>query len=324
MLKDCRSLYWLVVVLVGILSSASAAAGTFPERPLRLLVPFPAGGALDSMARIFAREITLASGQPVVVENKGGASGIIGAEQAARAEPDGYTILLASNTHVANKFLFKRLAYDPVTDFKAVSLYKKPSPMILAVAAAAPYRSLAELTRAAGERPGSMTFASGSASSRVAAELYQRLAGLDILHVPYKGNQEAINEVVAGRVDMTFVDVTTFVPMMKAGKLRPLVIMADEPLPVLRGVPTALQAGFPELSLSTWGVFLLPARTPDAIADRWHALIGAASKSEAMQQYLRATNSLAFDPSRAEVAAFIQAEAERWGSIIRNVGIEPQ
>ena len=317
-----RLLAALAVSALATMSHAVWAA--FPDKPIRVLVPFPAGSATDTSARILGAEISKATGQPVIVENKPGANGSIATEQVAKAVPDGYTILLTSNTHLANKFLFKHIRYDPIGDFKSIALYKKPSPLVLVVGESSPYRSLAEITAAAKSAPGKLTYGSGNSSSHVAGEMYKQLIGSDILYVPYKGNPEALSEVAAGRVDMMFADATSFLPLMSAGKLRVIMAAGTERLPLIPNVPTAAEAGLAALKIGSWGMFLAPARTPDAIADKLNALINAAVKTPAAARYFAATNSEGFAGTRKDLDNFMASESTKWGGIIRNANIQPE
>jgi tripartite-type tricarboxylate transporter receptor subunit TctC len=313
----------------GAIALAAAGAGAseplaFPNKPIRLLVPFPTGSGTDVAARIIAGEVGRATGQGVVVENRPGANGMIATGQVARAAPDGYTMLITSNSHVANRHLFKRLPYDPIADFKAVAMYRKPTPLVLAVGPGSRYRAIGELAAAARAPGAKLSYASGNSSSHVAGELFRQVTGADMLYVPYKGNAEAMTEVAAGRVDMIFADLGAFLEVGQGLKLVPLVVTGVESLPVLKGVPTSADAGLGRLLISSWGVFLVPSGTPDAVADRLHQLIGAAVRTPAMQQYLVSSNSVAHDPPRAEIESFLRAELVYWGAIIQKAGIEPQ
>lgn len=307
-----------------LMAAPSFAAAQFPNKPITVLVPFATGSGSDTFARIFGNEITRETGQVVIVSNKPGADGTIATREAASAKPDGYTILLTSNTHVVNKFLLKSLPYDPIGDFKAIALYKKPSPLVLVVASSSPYHSLAELTKAIQENPEKFSYGSGNSSSRVGAELYKQLIGSDILYVPFKGNAQGLQEVAAGRVDLMFSDIGAFIPLWQAGKLRPLAVTSTEELPFLKGVPTSAEAGLPKLQIASWGVFLAPAGTPDEIVDRLHDLIATAVKSEAVQTHLAATNSIPFSPPRAQVLPFMQEQTQQYAEIIKKAGIEPK
>jgi len=314
-----------------VISAAMCAAGTaiasgsgFPEKPITLLIPFPVGSGTDSTARVVAQEISKASGQSVVVDNKPGASGFIATRMVATAPADGYTVLMTSNTHYANKFLFKSLPYDPIGDFDTVAVVREPSPLVLVVGASSPYKTLDDLTRAAREKPGALTYASGNSSSRVGAELYKQLIDADILYVPYKGNAEGLNEVAAGRVDMIFSDVGAMRPMYEAGKVRPIAITGTQKLGFLKGVPTSAEAGLPELQIGSWGVVLAPKGTPEPALEKLNQLFSDTVDTQSVQRLIAATDGVPARMSRAEIDAFVKAEMEKWGTIIQKAGIPPQ
>lgn len=305
-------------------NAGAAPQAGFPEKPITLLIPFPVGSGTDSTARVVAQEMSKASGQSVVVDNKPGASGFIAARMAATAPADGYTVMMTSNTHYANKFLFKSLPYDPIEDFETVAVVREQSPLVLVVGASSPYRTLDDLTRAARENPGKLTYASGNSSSRVGAELYKQLIEADILYVPYKGNAEGLNEVAAGRVDMIFSDVGAMRPMYEAGKVRPIVITGKQKLAFLKGTPTSEEAGMPELEIGSWGVVLAPKGTPEPILEKLNALISDTVETESVKRLIAATDGVPARMTRAEIDAFVRAELEKWGRIIQKAGIPPQ
>nr|MBF0681500.1 tripartite tricarboxylate transporter substrate binding protein [Pseudomonas sp.] len=301
-----------------------ASETKFPERPITLLIPFPVGSGTDSTARVVAQEISQASGQSMIVDNKPGANGFIATRMAATAPADGYTVLMTSNTHYANKFLFKSLPYDPIGDFDTVAVVREPAPLVLVVGASSPYKTLDDLTRAAREKPGALTYASGNSSSRVGAELYKQLIDADILYVPYKGNAEGLNEVAAGRVDMIFSDVGAMRPMYEAGKVRPIAITGTQKLAFLKGVPTSAEAGLPELQIGSWGVVLAPKGTPEPVLEKLNQLFSNTIDTESVQRLIAATDGVPARMTRAEIDAFVNAEMEKWGTIIQKAGIPPQ
>ena len=313
------------------ITAALCATGTsiasevsFPEKPITLLIPFPVGSGTDSTARVVAQEISQASGQSMIVDNKPGASGFIATRMAATAPADGYTVLMTSNTHYANKFLFKSLPYDPIGDFDTVAVVREPAPLVLVVGASSPYKTLDELTRAAREKTGALTYASGNSSSRVGAELYKQLIDADILYVPYKGNAEGLNEVAAGRVDMIFSDVGAMRPMYEAGKVRPIAITGTQKLAFLKGVPTSAEAGLPELQIGSWGVVLAPKGTPEAVLEKLNQLFSSTIDTEPVQRLIAATDGVPARMTRKEIDTFVRTEMEKWGTIIQKAGIPPQ
>ena len=305
-------------------SRALAAEDAYPSKPVKFVLPFPPGSGTDIQGRAVAAEMSKATGQAVIIENRAGGNGFIATEQVARSAPDGYTALMTSNTHVANKFLFKSIPYDPIRDFKSVTLLKKVSPLVLVVAANSEFRTLADVTRKARQSPGALSFGSGNSSSRVAAEMYKRLIGADMLYVPYKGNPEALNDVATGRVDLMFSDAVSFLPLMRAGRLRALVSTGAEKPPQLLDVPTSAEEGMPALEIGSWGMVVLPAQTPDAIAEKLNAIICAALRTEAVKRSFYLGNAEAFGSSRAELDRFLAAELVKWSDAIRKAGIAPE
>ena len=304
-------------------SWALAADDVYPAKAVKFIIPFPPGSGTDLQGRVIAAEMTKAIGQPVIIENKAGANGFIATQQVARAAPDGYTALMTSNSHLANKFLFKSIPYDPIGDFKSVTLLKKVSPLVLVVSANSPFKTLADVTRAAKSRS-ALSYGSGNSSSRVAGEMYKQLIGADILYVPYKGNPEALNDVATGRVDLMFSDAVSFLPLLRAGRLRALVSLGAEKPPQLPDVPTSAEAGLPNFDIGSWIMVLLPAQTPDAIAEKLNAITRAALRTDAVKQSFYQGNSEAYGTSRSELDRFLAAELAKWGDAIRKAGIAPE
>ena len=316
-----RAAHRAVLLLAAMLWTAAASAA-FPEKAIRVLVPFPPGSGTDQVARLVGNEIARATGHSVVVENRPGASGFIATEIVAKAPADGYTILLTSNTHIVNKFLFRKLPYDPIGDFRSVSLYKKATPLVLVVAAHSPMKTLTDVTARA--REGKLSFASGNTSSRVGGELYRQLINVDLLYVPYKGNPEALTDVAAGRVDIMFADASTFIPLVQAGKLRAIVSAGPERISNPAGIPTSIEAGLPGLVIGSWGMFLAPRATPEEVAERLNELVVAALKSEALQRHFAANNAEAFVGTRADLDRYMASEIKLWGAVITRAGIQPE
>lgn len=313
-----------MVMQCGLAGISFASEATFPEKPITLLVPFPVGSGSDSTARVVAQEVSKASGQTVVVENKPGANGFIATRTAARARPDGYTLLLTSNTHYANEYLFKNVPYDPLGDFEPLAVIREASPLVLVVGASSPYKTLDDLSKAARAKKDGLTYGSGNSSSRVGAELYKQQINAKILYVPYKGNAEALNDAAAGRVDMVFADVGAMRPLYEAGKIRPLAITGSQKMPFLKGVKSSAELGLPGLDIGSWGIFLAPKGTPTAVLDKLHQWISDSAKAEPVKQLIASTDGIVANMSREQVGQFVQSEMKKWGAIIQKAGIEPQ
>lgn len=302
---------------------AHAQAG-YPNRPVSFVVPFAAGSATDQLARALGQSLTEQTGQPVVVDNRAGASGMLAAQHAARAAADGYTVLITTNTtQSANPHLYKKLPYDPVKDLAPVSGLGKGG-QVLVVRAESPHTSVAELLAAARKAPGRLSFGSGSSSSRVAGELFQQMAGVQLLHVPYKSNPLAITDLLGGQIDMMFADASTGVPQVQAGKLRALGVTPLQRMAVLPDVPTIAQAGVQGYDMGYWFGAYVPAGTPAAVVARLNGVFANALKTPALQQFFEKSAGVPFPTSPDELARFQAAETEKWGRVIKAAGIEPE
>lgn len=303
---------------------ASAQAPAYPAKAITFVVPFAAGSATDQLARALGQSVSADTKQPVVVDNKGGASGMIAAQAVAKAAPDGYTVLITTNTtHAANEHLYKKLSYDPVKDFAPVTGLGKGG-QVLVVNASAPYKSLAELLDFARKNPGKLSFGSGSSSSRMAGEMLKQLAHVDILHVPYKSNPLAITDLLGGQIDMMITDTSTGVPQIKSGKLRALGYSTQKRGAQLPDVPTIAEAGVKGYDMGYWFAAYVPAGTPAPIVARLNELLGAATKSAAAKSFFDNAGSEAWTTTPDELAKFQAAETQKWGKVIKAAGIEPE
>jgi tripartite-type tricarboxylate transporter receptor subunit TctC len=301
-----------------------AQGGKYPDKPLTLIVPFAAGSATDQLARALGQSITEQTKQAVVVDNKAGASGMLAAQAAARAAPDGYTVLITTNTtHAANEHLYKKLPYDPVKDFAPVSGLGKGG-QVLVVAADSPHKSVAELVAFAKKNPGKLTFGSGSSSSRVAGELFQQMAGAELLHVPYKSNPLAITDLLGGQIAMMITDTSTGVPQIKAGKLRALGVSTAKRLPMLPDVPTIDEAGVKGYDMGYWFGAYVPAQTPASVVQRLNDLLAAALKTPQIKTFFDTSGGEPFPTTPEQLAKFQQDETQKWGRVIKKAGIEPE
>lgn len=306
------------------LASPLAQAQDYPTKAITFIVPFAAGSATDQLARALGQSITEQTGQPVVADNKPGASGIVAAQLASRAAADGHTVLITTNTtQAANQHLYKKLPYDAVKDFAPVTGLGKGG-QVLVVNATAPYQNVAELIAAAKKTPGRLTFGSGSSSSRVAGEMLKQLAGVDIIHVPYKSNPLAITDLLGGQIDLMITDVSTGIPQIKAGKLRPLGYSTRTRSTMLPEVPTIAEAGVAGYDMGYWFAAYVPAKTPPAVVARLHSLLTQAVKSEAARAFFDNSGSEPWTTTPDELASFQAAETGKWGKVIQAAGIEPE
>ena len=306
------------------LSPLAFAQGEYPNKAVTFVVPFAAGSATDQLARALAQSITEQTKQPVVVENKGGASGMIAAQAVAKAAADGYTVLITTNTtHAANEHLYKKLSYDPVKDFTPITGLGKGG-QVLVVPATSAYQSVADLLSYAKANPGKLSFGSGSSSSRVAGEMLKQLAGVDILHVPYKSNPLAITDLLGGQINLMITDVSTGVPQIKAGKLRALGYSTQKRSAQLPDVPTIAEAGVKGYDMGYWFAAYTPANTPAPVAAKLNQLLANAVNSSAAKSFFDMSGSEAWTTSPTDLAKFQAAETSKWGQEIKAAGITPE
>jgi tripartite-type tricarboxylate transporter receptor subunit TctC len=317
----------LAVLIAAAIAATGPTAGAqtpYPAKPLNFVVPFAAGSATDQFARALGQSVTEQSKQPVVVDNKAGASGMIAAQFVAKAPADGYTVLITTNTtHAANEHLYKKLSYDPVKDFVPVTGLGKGG-QVLVVRADAPYKTVADLLAKARKEPGKLSFGSGSSSSRVAGELFKQLSKTDILHVPYKSNPNAITDLLGGQIDFMITDTATGVPQVKAGKLHALGVSTTKRSPQLPDVPTIDEAGVKGYEISYWFAAYLPAGTPAPVVARLRDLLVAATRSAAAKTFFDTSGAEAWTTSSDELAKFQAAETVKWGNVIKGAGIVPE
>lgn len=313
--------FWATLVSTG---AALAQAPDYPNRPITFLVPFAAGSATDQIARAIAHSVTTQTRQPVIVDNRGGASGLIAAQEAARAAGDGYTVLITTNTtQTANPHLFKKLPYDPEKDFRPVTGLGRGG-QVLVVRADAPYRTVADLVARARAEPGRLSFGAGNSSSRVAGELFKQLSRTDILYVPYKSNPNAITDLLGGQIDSMVVDTITGLPHIESGKLRALGVSTTRRLARLAGTPTIDEAGVKGYDIGYWFAAYLPAAASPAVVEKLRALLIDATRSPQAKSFFDATGTEAWTTTPQELAQFQAQDSRKWGGVIRAAGIQPE
>ena len=303
-----------------------AQAQSYPDRPIRLIAPFPAGGLADVLARAIGDEISKSLAQPVIVENRAGAGGNTGADAVAKAAPDGYTLLMSSaGILTANPFLYAKMPFDADTAFVPVSNVADMS-MLLVVHPKVEAKTLAEFVALAKAQPGKINFGSPGigTTGHLGLAMFMHAAGVQIAHVPYRGAAPAVQDLIAGQIDGVVDNPPTVLPHINAGKLRPLAVAANERLALLPDVPTAAEAGVPSYQASSWFGVVAPAGTPPAIVARLHQAIAAAVRVPAMQERFAKTGARLLGDSPQEFAARIRAERVRWGEIIKAANIAPQ
>jgi tripartite-type tricarboxylate transporter receptor subunit TctC len=321
-----RALRLIPLVLGVVLAPRPAGAqapDSWPGKPVRFILPFPPGGGTDILGRLIAERLTANLGQPVVTENRGGAGGNVGAEAAAKSAPDGYTIVLVAPSLTISPSLYSKLNYDPVKDFAPVSLVATV-PNVMVTNPAVPANTLAEFIRLAKSKPGEMNFGSGGSgtSNHLAGELFNIVAGVKLVHVPYKGVNLAMNDVLSGRIQLVVIGIPATVPNIKAGKLRALALVAPRRSPVLPDVPTVAEAGLPNFEVTTWYGILAPAGTPKAIVVRLNAELAKIMHSPELKDRL---DALATDPVTStpeEFAGLIKREIVKWREVVREAGLK--
>ncbi len=306
-----------------LLATPLAAPALAQGAAIRLVVPFPAGAATDLRARQFAEPLSELLGQPVVVDNRGGANGVLGAEAVARARPDGLTLLYTANTtHASNPALLRRLPYDPIADFTPIFLVSE-GPMFLVIHPAIPARSVPELVAFARGRAGGLNAGFGSASARVGAAMFAHLAGIEATHVPYRANPAGIADVIAGRLDYMVLDSTTAMPQIAEGRVRALGVTSAERLAVAPDVP-ALAEFFPAMVITTWTGMFGPAGLPAPILARLVTAMDTASARPALLERLSGDGSIMRRWGPERFSEFLLRDIERWRTAVRQAGIEPE
>ena len=311
-----------IAILLTCITASPLAAETYPNRPIRFIFPFPPGGPTDILGRIIGQKLAERLGQPVVPENKPGAGANIGLEIGAKAKPDGYTITLASPSLSISPTLYKKLNYDSVKDFAPISLVAE-IPNVLLVPSSSPIKSLKELIAYAKANPGKLNFGSGGigTSNHLASELLKTLAQINIVHVPYKGSNQAMIGMMGGEVGMVVVGIPPSQGQIKAGKVRALAVLSEERLPAFPNIPTAKEAGIDNFEVTTWYGILAPAGTPREIVTR---LNGELVKIIAMPDTKEKMQNAGFEPLSStpeKFAEFIKTEIVRWGKVIKDANI---
>ncbi len=315
-----RKIFLIAAFLGAALPAARFAAAqgeTYPARPLRLIVAFPPGGSVDVVARLVAPHLSQSLGQPVVIDNRSGASGNIGTELAARAKPDGYTLLIHTIPFVANVHLYSPLPYDPLADFAPVCLLSS-SPSVLVVHLSVPARSVGELLQLARSKPGALNYsAAGGTNPHIAGELFNMLGKVDIVAIQYKGGGPALVAVLGGEIGITFPNISEAVPHVGAGRLRALGVTGARRAAALPEVPTIAESGVPGYEFSTWHGVLAPRGTPGEIVALLNAKLKAALRSPELSARFAQMGLDVIASSPEEFSAHLKKEIEKWGKLIR-------
>lgn len=310
------------LLLAAAATSFAQTAATFPNKPMRIIVPFAAGTTTDQAARYIAQKIFDQYKQPVIVENKAGANGFIALQYLLGLPADGYAFTIGTNTtHAANAALFKKIPYDPVADFVPLSGVTIGG-VVLVVATTTPASNVQELLALAKKKK--MTFGSGNSSSRAGGEVLRELAGADILHVPYKALPAALTDLIGGQIDMIFGDAPAVMPLVKSGKLRALGVSTKERMPGYEEIPTIAEQGVTGYETNGWLAAFAPKGTPPDVADKLSKMISDVMRTQDAATYFGANAWKPIPSTRNELASFQKAEIARWARLVKNAGIEPE
>jgi len=321
LLRFVRPLFCLLVVLLS-LAPVPADAQSYPAKPIRIVVPFPAGGPLDVTARAIGQKLSEAWGQPVVIDNRPGAGGNIGADLVAKSAPDGYTILEgALSTHAVNVSLYGKMPYDPLKDFAPITLVAT-TPNVLVVNPGLPVHSVTELVAYAKAHPGALSFGSGSNGSagHLAGELFKMEAGVDMVHVPYKGAAPALQGLLAGDTQLMFDNLASSTPQLKAGRLTALAVTTARRTALMPELPTLAESGLPGFDITTWWGFLAPAGTPKEIVAKWNAEVVRILSTAEMKAFFAQQGAEPAPTTPDQFAELIRSEIPKYAKIVKASG----
>lgn len=310
---------WLGVVCAFLLCGVSAAqAQGYPSRPIRTIVPYAAGGGADALARLIGPRLAERLGQQVIVDNRPGGNTVIGTDAAAKAKPDGYTMVFVTITHAVNASLMKKLPYDSVKDFTPViQIYAQP--LVVVTHPSMPLKSIRQLIDLARARPGQIGFASSGdgGAPHLAGELFKKLTNVDIVHIPYKGAGPASIDVVGGHVPLMFGPIVTVLPHIKSGRLNALAVTTSRRIQALPHLPTVTESGVPNYDISSWTGVLFPAGTPQEIVERINSEMQRILETPAAREQLTAEGTEIIGGSAADFARFIRAEIDKWATVLK-------
>jgi tripartite-type tricarboxylate transporter receptor subunit TctC len=317
---SARWLRWLCLALLAFVCTG-AGAQPYPQRPIRMIVPYSAGGGVDIVARTLAQELSKRVGQPVIVENKPGAGSNIGSDAVAKAQPDGYTLLMASPANAINARLYAKMPYNPSRDLTPIALVGSvPSVLIAHPSVAA--KTVVELVALAKQKPGALTYGTGGSgtSEHLSAEMFKSAAGVDLVHVPYKGGSAVLTDLIGGQISLMFVNQISAVPLVKSGKVRALAVASDMRSPALPEVPTFIEQGLPNFRVSVWWGVMGPANLPQDIVSHLNQEIVAALASAQMKEKLDALTAQAIGGTPEQFADFFASELVKWARVVQASG----
>lgn len=320
-----RFVYAAAAVLSA-LAVSSPAQAAWPERPITIIVPFPAGGGTDTFARPLAQQLGVQLGQSVVVDNRGGAGGTLGAGVAARAVNDGYTFFMGGAHHAVAPSIYKKLSYDIQKDFTPVALLAQPPQVIVVNTKNLPVNNLKEFIEKAKADPSAVNFGSAGMGSthHLAGELFALKTGIELTHVPYQGAGPMLSGLITGQVDVGFDGLGSSASHIRAGSIRPLAVAAAERSPSFPDVPTAAEAGVPDYEVSTWYAMWAPAGTPSDVVEKMAEEIRKALQTPKLKELWASNGSMIPDITGAKFGEFVDSEIERWAGVVKEAGVEPQ
>jgi tripartite-type tricarboxylate transporter receptor subunit TctC len=317
----------LLAALVGsILAAGAAQAQTYPAKPVKIIVGFAAGGLADQMARLYGDYITRQTGQTVVVENRGGAAGTIGLDAVVKSPPDGYTLgVVITGQLVVNPYVQKQMPLDPIKDLMPVAALVE-APQLIAISTQVPAKTAQEFIALAKAKPKGFSYGSAGQGSfpHLSAAAFAHAAGLDMVHVPYRGNAPAITDLMAGRVQMVSSSIASLQPGIDAGKTRVVLAATKARLPYLKDVPTSAEAGLPDYLMTAWVGVVAPAGTPNDVVARVHSLAEGMLKDPATLKRIQSSSLDPMTMSQPAFADFVKAEYAKWGKVVKAAGVEPR
>ena len=315
----------LACIAAAAVASAAIAQEHFPDHPIRVIVPFTAGSGTDVVARIVGENMSKTLGQPIIIENRPGAGGTVGAAVVAKSAPDGYTLLVHSAGHVANPAIYKELPYDTLKDFAGVTPLAS-LPNVLVVAPAKGYKVVKDLVGYAQAHPGKLNYGSAGngSATHMNAEIFRQAAKFDAVHVPYKGTPEAMTEVMSQRIDFFFAPLSSALPQIKDGRLQALAVGTAQRSPLLPDVPTTIEAGYPKSDYIFWVALLAPAATPKPVVDKLNAAALKALADPAIHEKLRTLGAEPMPMQPAAFDAFLREETARMAQVVKDSGLKPQ
>ncbi len=307
-----------------LLCSSAAVAQNYPEKSVRMIVPYAAGGNADLLARVVSQKLGEAFAQQIIIDNRAGANGVIGTELLAKAAPDGYTLAFTASGHSINPGMYAKIPYDPIRDFAPIC-QTSSTPILIAVTASLPAKNIKGLVALAKSQPGALSYASQGNGSpgHLAGALFNSMNGANIVHIPYKSTAQAITDLTSGQVQMMYPSATTIIPHVKAGRLRAVAIATKARSALAPDIPTAAESGLPGFEAGIWNGLIAPAGIPPAIIEKLHATVAKIIQSADTRERILGMGADPVISTPGEFAAFIAAELKKWTKVIKDSGVKP-